>query len=1253
MNPHTTGQHIMRFDLSIVYKLSALIVITIILSILIINQIYVYNSVNILKNHAIKALEADAAFLQTPLSNDINRINDDIRLLAGVKPTNNLAHILENTPSSTTGLPDPNGRPDKVTEEKDRLATIFEEMLRTRKLYRQIRFIAKSDNGKEILRLDRIGDKIVRIADNELQYKGHRQYFKQAILFSRDEVYLSDINLNREFGKISQPHFLVLRAAIPVYTKGGKVFGIIVINLDFGPILNSLKSNLSSDKLLYITNNRGDYLLHPDISRLYATDLGHENRIQKEKPNLLNIISNDRQRSFTFTSDNSQTGKILTFHKSYFNPLKKRDYLGIAIEAPYTEILQRTRAVAFRGYTTSALVTLIAITISIFLLRLLIRPLNNIADAVVSYSKGNKEIILPTEQQDEIGVLAREFSAMVKQKNEEEWIKEKLVEFNQSLIGLTDLNEFATTLLKLLLPVLDAQIGAVYVNHLFSHGKKLTNEECLWLLSSRGYPDDIINKMPYQIRLKEGLVGICAYDRKMMLIDDVPDGYIRISSALGEASPRQLILLPILFEDNLIAVVELATIKKITDTHKILLDQLSRDIGIFLNSINIRLLADLNGKKLEAMLDNAIDGFITIDDKGNIESINPAGERVFGYIESELIGKNIKTLMPEPYHSDHDGYLQRYAETGVPAIIGTSGREVSGKRKNGTIFPLDLSVSSFSLVNRRYFSGIIRDITERKEAEARQQHYLEELQGSEEELKAQQEEMATINLAIEEKNRELASANILFERRNKFLLRMSHEIRTPLNSIIGLTDILQTEEVPEPIEKRLEVIARSSNSLMQIVNNLLDFSKLQAGKWQPVDRLFNIDLSLSDALSIVETAVQAKKLKLHSTIKGDLWVIGDPDRYGQILLNLLSNAVRYTDAGSIDVSVSVKDLDYHSVIVETSVRDTGIGMSQEEQKNIFDIFIQSYSDEASRRGGTGLGLAIVDELIKVLGGKLTVESTLAKGSVFTFALPMRRADMSFQSEDIKYEGNASYIPLGNVPLNILVVEDNEANRLVASDYFKKLGYEIEIAINGKHAIEMVSQKTYDIIFMDILMPVMDGIEATNFIRSKLDKQPLIYAMTANVLEEDRDMYIMNGMDGLVEKPISLQKIGRILQGLSHRQSIQQNTGLSVEKILKNFEGNKDLAKRVMEHFVSEIPTYFSRYENAINNRNAQSLREVCHAIKNEINYYDTDGIALLLNDLERIEDNQRCITECTGKLSAVHNALQEFDKQLRELIKLL
>ncbi len=378
------------------------------------------------------------------------------------------------------------------------------------------------------------------------------------------------------------------------------------------------------------------------------------------------------------------------------------------------------------------------------------------------------------------------------------------------------------------------------------------------------------------------------------------------------------------------------------------------------------------------------------------------------------------------------------------------------------------------------------------------------------------------NLEKEKKRAEFAN-----NAKTEFLSNMSHEIRTPLNGIIGTADLLQRSKLTEEDKKSVEIIAESGKNLLAIINDVLDISKIEAGK-------IHLDLTAVDLKKIIQSVVSAfsamaktKKIELKSHLDEslDFHVMVDEVRVRQVLTNLLSNAIKFTEKGEVNVHlehVQTDDQGYFKI----SVLDTGIGISADKLDSIFSRFTQEDGSISRMYGGTGLGLSICKELVDLMHGKIEVETNKGKGSKFVVTLPLKKVDKVVEKTPSEQEKR-------DVPkLKVLVAEDDMINQKIIEKMLKSLGHEVHLADNGEVALEHFKEDTFDIVLMDMQMPVMNGIDSAKAIRaheqeSNLKETPIL-ALTANALEQHKEMCYEAGMNGYYTKPITMKSIEEML-----------------------------------------------------------------------------------------------------------------------------
>lgn len=499
-------------------------------------------------------------------------------------------------------------------------------------------------------------------------------------------------------------------------------------------------------------------------------------------------------------------------------------------------------------------------------------------------------------------------------------------------------------------------------------------------------------------------------------------------------------------------------------------------------------------RRIKAILENAGDGIITIDTHGDIESFNATAEHMFGYTQNEVIGENVNMLMGEEDSLAHDGYIARYLKTGERRLM-VSAREVLGRHKDGSLFPMELDVSEMVIEGQRLFIGIARDISERKVAE-------EKLQ------KAQQ---AMID-----------AARSKFE----FIANISHEIRNPMNGVLSMINLLEGSRLSSQQREYVTHIHDSSATLITIINDILDFSRLEAGQLDLDNTAFDIEQTIEDVCRLLRGNAEAKGLELTYKINAGVptGLVGDPARMRQILINLVDNAIKFTDSGNVTLTLELERRKDDQVMLCFSLTDTGIGLSPRAQRGILegsDEELKAISE--GRKGSIGLGLAIVRKLVQLMGGELGIDSVQGRGSTFRFSLPLRR-QMTMAERSAK-------TPANEFPgLKVLVIDSRDVWSAFLYEQISNFGMSVKLANDPEQGMDLLREATdqdqpYDVVIFDMMIPESNGLELAARIRSDTRIAALRMIMIATTgYRGDSEEVRRVGITGYLSTPISTNQL---------------------------------------------------------------------------------------------------------------------------------
>ena len=599
---------------------------------------------------------------------------------------------------------------------------------------------------------------------------------------------------------------------------------------------------------------------------------------------------------------------------------------------------------------------------------------------------------------------------------------------------------------------------------------------------------------------------------------------------------------------------------------------------------------------------------VITDTDGNIVYVNPKFSETTGYSSLEALGQNPRIL--KSGRQPKEVYEQLWKTIREGRVWRG---ELCNKHKNGHEYWEFATISPIFDSEGRVTSymAIKEDISERKRAEVKLRQAME---------------------AAEAANRA----------KTEFLANMSHEIRTPMNGIIGMVDLTLETELDEIQKEYLTLVKQSANSLMILLTGILDLAKLETGGFD-LDRVgFSLRETLSGALVTAEQAAEEKGLDLTLEIDPEApdFLVGDPKRLQQILINLVGNAVKFTEKGSVSVTVANQSRTEDEVELLFSVTDTGIGIPAEKQREIFSPFTQGDGSMTRQYGGTGLGLSIAGQLADLMGGRIWVESSKGEGSIFRFTAVF---DLDHAGADDAQDGSdRKPLPvLGN--LRILLVEDEALNQQMAANFLMKKGHVVVVASSGEEALDLLAGSPYDLVLIDIRLPGINGMETTRRLREMEDssgRRTPVIAMTTRQVDKGLDSFLEAGMDGYLHKPVNSENLLRVITETMARSAWDgdgpggestpaekivvdnvEGTGADVadeRELLERVQGDRELLKELIDSFLVDLDRHQDRIREATQAQDSETLRRQVQSLKGEAAHFGARATRYALEKLEEL-----------------------------------
>jgi PAS domain S-box-containing protein len=502
----------------------------------------------------------------------------------------------------------------------------------------------------------------------------------------------------------------------------------------------------------------------------------------------------------------------------------------------------------------------------------------------------------------------------------------------------------------------------------------------------------------------------------------------------------------------------------------------------------------------QATVGTSLDAIVVADLAGRVIEFNPAAERMFGYSRAEAMGRTLAALIvPDRHVAAHEAGMRRMREGGAPRVVNEGRIEMTARARSGEEFPVELSIANADGPDGQIYIGVLRDITEARAAQS---------------------------ALVDARDKATAAERT----KTDFIAVMSHEMRTPLNGMMAALDIIGQGRLDDRQGRFLTIAQDASRQLLRHVSDVLDISRIEAGAALIVTEAIDIEALLASLVEPLRAQADVKDTAIRLSFPAALpSVLGDPLRLGQIVQNLVSNAIKFTEGGEITITASAEAGPGATVLVDLAVRDTGIGIDPRDHGRIFEDFVMVDPSIGRKAGGTGLGLAISRRLARAMGGDISVVSAPGQGSTFTLRLTMARAEAAGSpSTDVPMEA-----PLLDRPLSVLVVEDNPTNRLVLEEMLSTLGHSVDLAHDGAEGVAKARTRRYDLVLMDLSMPRVDGWTATALIREDgASRKSRILAVTAHAMTRDDPRFPTSGFDGLLTKPLTMVDVIKALLGSS-------------------------------------------------------------------------------------------------------------------------
>ncbi len=1001
-----------------------------------------------LNRHLVEAelreLHREAELAAARFDDLLDDLRANARLLALTPPTSGYLRAVGND-----GI-DPQDGTSTASAWISRLETIFRRFMQENPAYIQIRFLVREPNGLEPLRLEARDGEIVRISDSELRQKDDRYSFHDAMqVAGAGETNLSRLGLKQENGAAVVPLVPFLRAVAPVVFDDGLPPAAVVVDVAVDTFFDRVGQQNPAGRMFFVVDDAGDFVVHRDPDRRFATELGHGHRlaatdaVQATSDTFGSVDSNDKERVVGVARQQHALG--LSF------------ILSGDTDVLYPKLVEARDEVV----RTSFFILIVTLVATVLMARLFAVRLRALARGAKEVAAGNYELALTDPGEDEVGELAIAMSGMASD------IREKIDHLKlaeQKLGENSHLLEAFIQNAPIMIFVKDA--AELRFEQFNRAAEEITGFSAA----------DMLGKNDFDFFPEEEAQHFTEMDRRVMAGKGaVVVGDEKVTRKDG--TQRILHTKKVAIRDDSGKLISLLGISEdVTDIRHAALD------------------VAYNEQRFRSIVDTAAEGIVTIDEHGIVLTFNQAATQIFGYGEDEVVGHNVSMLMPDPDRSRHDGYLANYLASGDAKIIGV-GRDVTGVRRNGTPFPMRLSIGEASMDGRPTFTGIVHDLTAEKDNERR------------------------LVMAMQDAEK----AN---RAKSDFLATMSHELRTPLNAIIGYSEMLvEDAEKGESVEDLADDLGKIRNAgrhLLGLINDVLDLSKIEAGGVEVDVTAFSADVLMQEVVDTIRPLIEKSGNRFDVEIGEEISEIRtDPARLRQILINLLGNAAKFTRDGIVRLTVSLRSnsaKDERELLIQVS--DTGIGIEKQQLERVFVAFSQADVSTSRNYGGTGLGLAITRSFCELLGGTIKVKSTPGKGSTFSVVLPVNLPQTDADPVQTTVNDN------GAEPLRrsgtILVIEDDQAARDLLVGQLRAAEWRVAEASSGVEGLKLARQIRPCAIVLDVIMPELDGWAVLKILKNdpELSQIPVVLC---TIVDDRKKGFALGAADYLL-KPVKRQDL---------------------------------------------------------------------------------------------------------------------------------